>query len=365
MVQVVPEHMISLLSWEVSPLIPMGVLFLVGVLIGQGVNAWVRRMSLKSSIQPLSRCMGCGSRVPLWKLIPLLRWVPIQNGCRDCGTLMPRSEIFLELATGGLFALFYYLTVNLRCLEVPSVVPPEGMFEWRLLSHYLLLILLIAATSIDFREYLIPDQITFTGMIIGILGATVAGQLQVMHVWVDWNQAIPGLSGPYIPDWIKVHSHWHGLTFSLTGLIVGGGLTWILRVVSSVLLGQEALGFGDVTLMAMIGSFVGWQPVLLILPLAPLCGLLIGFLSRAVTGKTYLPYGPYLCAATLIVLMGWKWIWLAEWPATIPGAPPEFSIRKLFGDVIGLAVIGGIALGALILMLLLLRIYRAIPVKRH
>ncbi len=48
----------------------------------------------------------------------------------------------------------------------------------------------------------------------------------------------------------------------MTGLIAGGGLTWILRLVSSVLLGQEALGFGDVTLMAMIGSFVGWQPIL-------------------------------------------------------------------------------------------------------
>lgn len=365
MVQVLPEHMVSLLSWEVSPIIPMGILFVAGVLIGQGVNAWVRRMSLKSTRQPLSRCLGCGARVPLGKLIPLLRWIPFQKRCRECGTRVPRSEFFLELATGGMFALFYYLAVNLRCLEVPSVIPPDRMFEWRLLYHYVLLILLIAATSIDFREYLIPDQITLTGMIIGVLGATIAGQLQIMHVWVDWNQAIPGLSGPYIPDWIKVHSHWHGLVWSLTGLIAGGGLTWILRLVSSVLLGQEALGFGDVTLMAMIGSFLGWQPILLILPLAPLCGLLIGFISRAVTGKTYLPYGPYLCAATLIVLIGWKWIWLAEWTASVPGAPPVFSIRKLFGDAMGLAVIGGIALGALILMLLLLRIYRAIPVKRR
>ncbi|MFK7778673.1 MAG: A24 family peptidase, partial [Gimesia sp.] len=348
MIQFAPEHMISLLSLEISPLIPMAILFVLGVILGQGVNAWVRRMSLSPTSQPLSRCLKCGVRVPFWKLIPLVRWIPLQNRCRGCATPIPRSEYFLELATGGLFACFYFMVVQERCLEIPSVVPPESMFEWRLLYHYILLILLVAATSIDFREYLIPDQITLTGMIIGIAGAMIAGQLQIIHVWVDWNQAIPGLSGPYIPDWIKAHSHWHGLAWSLSGLIVGGGLTWILRVVSSVLLGQEALGFGDVTLMAMIGSFVGWQPILLILPLAPLCGLLIGFISRAVTGKTYLPYGPYLCAATLIVLFNWKWIWLAEWPAMVPGAPPEFSFRKLLGDGPALLIIGGIALGALI-----------------
>ncbi|WP_339732230.1 A24 family peptidase [uncultured Gimesia sp.] len=359
------KHLNSVLPTEFALLVPCAILFLLGAVVGQGVNAWVRRMSLKPVIQPLSRCQGCGARVSRWKLIPVLRWIPFQNRCAECSKPLPGSEYLLEFATGGLFAFYYFMVVSQRSLDLPSVIPPEGMFEWRLLYHYVLLTLLVAATSIDFREYLIPDQITVTGMIIGVVGATIAGQLQIIHFWVDWNQAIPGLSGPYIPDWIKVHSHWHGLTWSLSGLIAGGGLTWGLRLVSSVLLGQEALGLGDVTLMAMVGSFLGWQPILPILLLAPLCGLLIGFISRAVTGKTYLPYGPYLCAATLIVLMGWKWIWLAEWPAAVSGASPVFSIRKLYGDAMGLVMLGGIALGALILMLLLLRIYRAIPVKRR
>lgn len=359
------KHLNSVLSPGLELLVPCGILFLLGVLVGQGVNLWVRRMSLKPVITPLSRCRACGARVSRWKLIPVLRWIPFRNRCPECSKPLPRSEFLLEFATGALFAFYYFMVVHQRVLDLPSVIPPEGMFEWRLLYHYVLLTLLVAATSIDFREYLIPDQITVTGMIIGVVGAMVAGQLQIMHFWVDWNQAIPGLSGPYIPDWIKAHSHWHGLAWSLAGLLAGGGLTWGLRLVSSVLLGQEALGLGDVTLMAMVGSFLGWQPILPILLLAPLCGLLIGFLSRAITGKTYLPYGPYLCAATLIVLMCWKWIWLAEWPSAVPGAAPVFSIRKLYGDALGLAMLGGIALGALILMLLLLRIYRAIPIKRR
>ncbi|QDT89686.1 Leader peptidase PppA [Gimesia algae] len=347
-----------------SILLP-GILFFAGAVIGLVVNAWVRLMTLQPVIRPLTRCEACGARVRFWKLIPVLRWLPIQNQCRACTARLPRSEVLLEILTGALFVLFYFMAVQLRCLEVPSVRPSGEMLEWRLLYLYVLLTLLVAATSIDFREYLIPDQITLPGMLIGVLGATIAGHLQIIHLWVDWNQAVPGLSGPYIPEWIKVHSHWHGLSWSLAGLIVGGGLTWGLRLVSSVLLGQEALGLGDVTLMAMVGSFLGWQAILPILLLAPLCGILIGFLTRVMSGKTYLPYGPYLCAATLIVLMGWKWFWLAEWPARVSGAAPELSIRKLYGDGLGLVMIGGIALGALILLLVLLRIYRAIPVKRR
>lgn len=365
MVQFISEQLISNVSQDLALLILVGMLFLLGAVVGFGINLWVRRMSLNPAIQPLSRCQECGERIPRWKLIPVLRWIPFRSCCRNCSTPLPRSEIFLEVATGVLFALYYYMVMQQRCLEIPSVRPSAEMIEWRLLYHYVLLILLVAATSIDFREYLIPDQITFPGMIIGVLGATIAGHLEIINLWIDWNQEIPGLVEAYIPEWIKNHSHWHGLAWSLTGLILGGGLTWILRFVSSVLLGQEALGLGDVTLMAMIGSFLGWQPILMILPLAPLCGLLIGSLTRIVTGKTYLPYGPYLCAATLIILVGWKWIWLAEWPAPVPNAPPEFSIRKLFGDPIGLAMIAGIALGALIVMLLLLRIYRAIPIRRR
>jgi len=359
------KHLDTVLGPDLVLMVPCVVLFLLGAVIGQGINAWVRRMSLKPNLQPLSRCEACGARIMRWKLIPIVRWIPFQNRCTKCSKPLPRSEMLLEIGTGLLFAFYYLMTVYFRCLDVPSVQPPEGMFEWRLLYHYVLLTLLVAATSIDFREYLIPDQITITGMVIGIGGATLAGQLQIIHFWVDWNQAIPGLTGPYIPDWIKAHSNWHGLFWSLAGLIAGGGLTWGLRLISSVLLGQEALGFGDVTLMAMVGSFLGWQPILPILLLAPLCGLLIGFLTRMMTGKTYLPYGPYLCAATLIVLMGWRWFWMAEWPAAVPGAAPEFSIRKLYGDAGGMVLIGGIACGALIFLLLLLRVYRSIPVKRR
>ena len=78
-----------------------------------------------------------------------------------------------------------------------------------------------------------------------------------------------------------------------------------------------------------------------------------------------MPWGAFGVGGRWLGLVRWEGCGRAEWPAQAPGVAPEFSIRKLYGDGLGLAIIGGIALGALILLLVLLRIYRAIPVKRR
>ncbi|GIS60188.1 MAG: hypothetical protein CM1200mP2_24130 [Planctomycetaceae bacterium] len=104
--------------------------------------------------------------------------------------------------------------------------------------------------------------------------------------------------------------------------------TWLVRSVSGLVLGREALGLGDVTLMAMIGSFVGWQPVLFIFLLAPFCGLVVGLLARVLTNRPFVPYGPFLAAAASVVLLAWRWIWLFP-----PNSPRGgFAVRNLFGE---------------------------------
>ena len=80
-------------------------------------------------------------------------------------------------------------------------------------------------------------------------------------------------------------------------------MTWLVRWLSSVVLGQESLGLGDVTLMAMIGSFLGWQPLVFVFLLAPLCGIAMGLGVRLVTNRTYIPFGPYLSMAAVVVLV--------------------------------------------------------------
>ena len=82
-----------------------------------------------------------------------------------------------------------------------------------------------------------------------------------------------------------------------------------MRIVASAALRAQALGFGDVTLMAMIGCYVGWQASLLIFFMAPLMAVVIVVVQYLITREKAAPYGPYLCAATLAVLVKWEGLW--------------------------------------------------------
>lgn len=251
------------------------------------------------------------------------------------------------VSTGGLYTLLVLAVMHGRCQWITEGGSIDWG-QWRLLYHYTLIALLVAATTIDFDQYLIPDQITLSGIAVGILVATCLGNMQLMQVWVDWNQLHP-IEGPYIPLWIKQHPHLHGLAFSLAGLIAGAGITWLARAVSQWVLGIEALGFGDVTLMAMVGSFLGWQPVICVFLVAPMCGIAVAVTTQLLYGRRAVPYGPYLSFATVLVLLTWAWLWnstkiiFGHWPT-------------LLGLVAGM--IAGMAL-----LLGLLRMYRAIPVE--
>ncbi len=295
----------------------------IGLLVGFGLSIWFERMSvverghLNLSACPKSR-----------------RWL-------RCAVLM--------MVTGALFGGLVWAECVAGILETPEVRPSRFGRDGRLCFHLALLCLLIVATAIDFDCYMIPDQITFPGMLLGLLGACVFAELQICHLWVDWSVAIPQLRGPDIPAWYDAHKHWHALAWSGAGLAAGAALTWLARAVSSRVLGQEAMGLGDVTLMAMIGSFLGWQAVVLVFLFAPVAGLTVGLLIKLVSGKTYLPYGPWLSIAAVFVLFRWGWLWERT--------------RVTFSDWLSLTVLAGIGVGGFVLLLGMVRLYRAIPVR--
>jgi len=106
-------------------------------------------------------------------------------------------------------------------------------------------------------------------------------------------------------------AHWVGLLTALVGMAAGGGLVWFVRIVGTAALRREAMGFGDVTLLAMIGTFVGWQGALLVFFLAPFAGLVIGLTQWIFHGEHEIPYGPFLCMAALGVVVKWAAVW--EW----------------------------------------------------
>ena len=109
--------------------------------------------------------------------------------------------------------------------------------------------------------------------------------------------------------WLVPEAHWVGLLSALAGMAAGGAIVWGVRIVGSSILRQEAMGFGDVTLLAMIGVFLGWQACPLVFFLAPLAGVVIGIVQWMSNRHHEISYGPFLCLAALVVIVFWRSIW--------------------------------------------------------
>ena len=103
--------------------------------------------------------------------------------------------------------------------------------------------------------------------------------------------------------------HFAALLSSLIGLLVSAGLVWLTRTGATLALGREAMGMGDVTLMAMVGAWLGWQSAVIIFFLATFIGLGHGVFQMIRHHENELPYGPSLCMAAALVTIFWIPIW--------------------------------------------------------
>ena len=333
----------------------------IGLLLGAAVGkclsgyiAWSLDEAYTTDTDSKALAPAFASRCPWWRRVPILGQVWPGHDVQKRSPSAARFDTVVQLATGFLFALFLVAYFHWHCQRTDEVRPDRLWVFGRAVYHLVLISLLVAATGTDLKDYVIPDRITFPGIAVALVLAAVSGDLQIIHLWVDWNHPHAELLGPHIPEWIRFHRHWHGLAWSLAGLLTGSGLTWFVRLVSKFVLHQEGIGFGDVILMAMIGAFVGWQPVVIIFLFAPVCGLLLSLPAKLLINRPYVPYGPFLSLATVIVLMTWRWLWLFE-------SARFGSIRHLFGDIKGLGILGATAFVAMAVLLALLRFYRMIP----
>lgn len=355
--------------WDIPLWIMLLYLFIVGAVIGSFLNVCIYRMpphesisgAWKALLYPPSRCGYCFHPIPLQDNIPILGWFLLGGRCRFCRRSYSFRYAGIELLNGLLFAFIYWCeipagyhaTVTESC--VYHELGPQGilgsawmspalMLNWRYLYHMILVEMLVVATFIDFDLQIIPDSITVPAMVAGVLGGTILGQVYLVPAWFErrdlmwllngalegfglkaatkWNPEMSGAwsTGVWVPQWLTVHPHWHGLLVSLAGLLVGGGIVLIVRTLGTWVLKQEAMGLGDVTLMAAIGSFLGWQASIMVFFLAPVLALVFVALRFFFRREREIPYGPYLSLATLIVIVGWK--------SLSPGAMRVFELGR-------------------------------------
>ena len=320
-------------------------LFVIGSVLGSFLNVCIYRMPLHETLGGQLRalwtpawsfCPNCRNRIPGSDNIPVLGWLKLGGRCRFCRMRIAARYPLIEFLNGLLFVVVYWL-------EIPSDIPrslgdgyrlfavngPQildlwstaAWLHWRYVYHMVLIQTLLVATFIDLDTMTIPDGATVPAMIVGLAGGFALGQVFLVPVWFQsppelhiWKASLPTwlqplMSGGKIPEWITAHPHWHGLAVSAAGLIVGGGVVWIVRIIGQWVLKREAMGFGDVTLMAAIGSFVGWQPALVIFFVAPFCAIFVAVAAVFLRKAGEIPYGPYLSLSTLVVLTFWRKIW--------------------------------------------------------
>ncbi len=165
---------------------------------------------------------------------------------------------------------------------------------------------------------------------------TTAFQKQVEKIWSE-DERLAFIA------WIAEHPHWHGLAVSLAGLVIGGGVIWGIRLIGHAALRREAMGFGDVVLMAMVGSFLGWQPTVVAIFLSAFLAMIIVIATRLTAWDREIPFGPFLSLGTIVTMLGWRWIWpRVEMYFSLGVLLPvvaAFMTLCLFGTLLGLRFI--------------------------
>ncbi len=223
------------MSETTAVIVVMGVL---GALFGSFLNVCVARWPKgESVVSPRSRCPRCGRMIRWYENVPVLSWLALRAKCAGCGLPISWQYPLVELAVAALWA-------GSAWLAGPTVLALR-------LAVFATILLGIALT--DLQAYVIPDGFTVTGLGLGLVGAFASA----------WE----GFAGPFAT-----------IGDAILGACVGAGVVAIVGWLGEALLKREAMGFGDVTLMAMIGVHVGpWRALMTVV-----AGAVIGVLATFV-----------------------------------------------------------------------------------
>ena len=197
-------------GWEALPFQFWSVmLFVLGCIVGSFLNVCIHRMPLGMSIvHPPSHCPHCKYAIPFYLNIPLMTWIALGGRCKNCGAPISFRYLLVELLTGAAF-LGCWLKFGDADHPLPSV--PLALVFAALLAG------LIVATFIDFEHFIIPDEITYGGMVLGVV-------LSIL---------VPAMHGA-ASDGVAVLR-------SLVGIGVGAGVVYAILRLGKLLFGRQVV----------------------------------------------------------------------------------------------------------------------------
>jgi leader peptidase (prepilin peptidase)/N-methyltransferase len=261
-----------------------------GAIIGSFLNVVIHRLPRDESIVfPNSRCPSCEALIGPFDNIPLLSYALLRGRCRKCRAPISWRYPAVELLTALLYATVFLVDVYTR-----------GGMTFTILFDLVFVSALVALIFIDAEHMLLPNAITYPGIVFAIIARLV----------------LPYLVGPYAFDdlpslWYGPFSTWPLWATSLVGAalgaLVGGGSLWLIGWLWERLRGVEAMGLGDVKMMFMVGVYLGWRLTILTIFLGVLSGSIIGvsvmMRRREKNMQMQLPFGIFLGIGSIFALL--------------------------------------------------------------
>jgi leader peptidase (prepilin peptidase) / N-methyltransferase len=260
------------------------IVFGLGSAIGSFLNVVIYRLPAGLSLlYPPSRCPRCFHQLRKHENVPVFGWLWLRGRCAHCKSPISIRYPLIELATGLLFLLTFWL------------------FGWSIqtIGFWIFFSWLIALSLIDIDTMTLPNALTQTGLVVGIAFQAVLG-------WANTNSLSGSISQVMV---------------GMVGAILGLWLLDLISLLGSIALGQTAMGAGDAKLAAMIGVWLGWKYLLLSGFFACAIGALLGGGAIALgwlDRRQPMPFGPFLAVGGLITALWGSEILATYWGLFFP-----------------------------------------------
>ena len=273
-----------------SPLTFVAMVFILSLLIGSFLNVVIYRLPIMMQrewrdqcqelaetpvtetppgrfdlVFPRSSCTSCGAQITALQNIPILSYLILRGKCASCGNAISKRYPIVEATTAVLTA----------------IVAWRFGFGWEVAGAIALTWALIAVSVIDIDHQLIPDSISLPFIWIGLMLSLFHPMAGAEVLFIDAGTAIVGAVAGYLSLW------------SIYQLFL-------------LMTGKEGMGYGDFKLLAVLGAWLGWQMLPLIILLSAVVGATVGItmiIVRRHDRNIPIPFGPYLAAAGWIAML--------------------------------------------------------------